>query len=313
MTRSYSGTTCSSSPSSILRQFRYTGGSCALISASPSATWGGISCTSDLVANFVFFSDSQCAGAPFTQPETGLGLCSLTGDGRSSITTCVSGAFPEPGPQGGFINSLYSAPASCPLTTQTRDDVFWYAAGVCAQLSATTSAIITCSATGFSAQQWTNPTCSGAPSSTGSQQLGCSTPAGSSGALLASCTFNPFYSVAFVNRSANDENCITSCDTEPPALDLSPNFFSVSGGPVSLYPPVPIPIPRRVRTSFFTLRPTPPPPHPHAPQNSLQLQQHLTTPPPRILACPNGDLRLLVPLICASYLGTTAGSPRRAN
>jgi hypothetical protein len=239
MTRSYSGTTCSSSPSSILRQFRYTGGSCALISAPPSATWGGVSCTSDLVANLVFFSDSQCAGAPFTQPETGLGLC-LTGDGRSSITTCVSGAFPEPGPQGGFINSLYSAPASCPLTTQTRDDVFWYAAGVCAQLSATTSAIITCSATGFSAQQWTNPTCSGAPSSTGSQQLGCSTPAGSSGALLASCTFNPFYSVAFVNRSANDENCITSCETEPPALDLT-SGFSVSGGPVSLYPPAPTP------------------------------------------------------------------------
>ena len=142
----------------------------------------------------------------------------------------MTGAFPEPGPQGGLVVSLYSSPAACPLTTQTREAVVWTAVDTCVRLSATTSAVFSCSATGASAQQWTNPTCSGAPSSTGSQQLGCSTPAGSSGAAFASCTFNPFYSVTIVNQTDDDTFCHTSCSTQPPAVGfgLPNNGVSVS-------------------------------------------------------------------------------------
>jgi hypothetical protein len=227
MTSFYSDSTCSSTISPNRRSFSFAGGSCALISP---GVWGGVSCVNPRVANQVLFSDAQCT-APFpSQPVADLGVCAPSGDGLSSNRTCVTGAFPEPGPQGGLVVSLYSSPAACPLTTQTREAVTWTAVDTCVRLSATTSAVFSCSATGASAQQWTNPTCSGAPSSTGSQQLGCSTPAGSSGAAFASCTFNPFYSVTIVNQTDDDFYCRTSCSTQPPAVGfgLPNNGVSVS-------------------------------------------------------------------------------------
>ena len=227
MTSIYSDSTCSSTISPNRRSFSFAGGSCALISP---GVWGGVSCVNPSVANQVLFSDAQCT-VPFPpQPVADLGVCAPSGDGLSSNRTCVTGAFPEPGPQGGLVVSLYSSPAACPLTTQTREAVVWTAVDTCVRLSATTSAVFSCSATGASAQQWTNPTCSGAPSSTGSQQLGCSTPTGSSGAAFASCTFNPLYSVTIVNQTDDDTFCRTSCSTQPPAVGfgLPNNGVSVS-------------------------------------------------------------------------------------
>jgi hypothetical protein len=161
-----------------------------------NARFEGVTCISTTSANLSTYTNGYCnTPASSSTPIPSVGVCTPVSGGGSIFQTCVSGTFLDPAPLfGGVVVTSFSAPGTCPVTSQARDLVTWIPARECTS-DGMRSRKYTCSAAGASFSLWDNANCNGAPSQTSSIPLGCSLPgsnASQSGPQEFACTdFQP--------------------------------------------------------------------------------------------------------------------------